>query len=301
MTDSQEETNQRVWADRLVERLRDLGRVGIAFSGGVDSSVVAAAAVRAVGPDAVALTGQGPALAASELESARAIARTIGIRHVIVPTTEIDDEAYTRNDASRCYHCKTHLYQAFWDRQSSLGFGALCSGANADDAGDYRPGLTAAAEQRVEHPLLDLGLGKEAVRSLARFWNVPSAEKPASPCLASRLALGVEVTPERVGRVERAEAFIRELGLHELRVRYHDGDLARIEVGAAEIGRLLAPAVREAVVKELRSLGFRFVSLDLEGFRSGSLNALIPAEELQRAARHLGDGSSSGVRTSPSN
>jgi pyridinium-3,5-biscarboxylic acid mononucleotide sulfurtransferase len=163
-----------------------------------------------------------------------------------------------------------------------LGATVICSGANLDDQGDYRPGLKAAAEHRVRHPLQEVGFTKADVRALARHWGLPTWDKPASPCLSSRLAPGVEVTVERTGRVEAAEAYLKELGLRECRVRLHEGELARIEVPADAISRLAAPEIREALATKLRELGFQFITLDLEGFRSGSLNSLVSLEVKRR-------------------
>ncbi len=270
---------------RLLDLLRDLGRVAVAFSGGIDSTVVAQAAFLALGDNAVAITADSPSVPRSEIAEAVALARHIGIRHQLVRTNEFDDPDYVRNDGSRCYHCKSELYDRIetllpklWPGQETGPQRVVCSGANLDDLGDYRPGLTAAAEHAVRHPLQEASFTKAEVRAVALDWGLPTWDKPASPCLSSRLAPGVTVTPERTGRVEAAEAYLRGLGLRELRVRLHEGELARIEVPATELERLADPAVREPLVRHLLKIGFRFVTLDLEGFRSGSLNALVPLE-----------------------
>jgi pyridinium-3,5-biscarboxylic acid mononucleotide sulfurtransferase len=264
--------------DRLLEILRGLGRVAVAFSGGIDSTVVAQAAYLALGDRAVAVTADSPSVPRAEVEEAVALARRIGIRHRLVRTEEFSDPAYVRNDGTRCYYCKSELYSRIEALLPELQTEVICSGANLDDLGDYRPGLTAAAEHAVRHPLQEAGLTKADVRALARAWGLPTWDKPASPCLSSRLAPGVEVTRERTARVEAAEAYLKGLGLRELRVRLHEGELARVEVPAAELPRLAEPAVREALVRRLKELGFRFVTLDLEGFRSGSLNTLVSLE-----------------------
>jgi len=264
--------------DRLIDALRDLKSVAVAFSGGIDSTVVAKAAFLALGDRAVAITADSPSVPRAEIEDAREMARQIGIRHLVVPTEEFDDPDYVRNDGARCYFCKSELYARIETLLPELGASVICSGANLDDQGDYRPGLKAAAEHAVRHPLQEAGFRKSDVRALAQAWGLPTWDKPASPCLSSRLAPGVEVTPQRTGRVEAAEAYLHELGLRECRVRLHEGELARIEVPAAALVRLAELEVRKELVRRLKDLGFQFVTLDLEGFRSGSLNALVNLE-----------------------
>jgi uncharacterized protein len=275
--------------DALLATLRGMGRAAVAFSGGVDSAVVAKAAHVALGENAVAITADSPSVARSELAVARRVAEQIGIRHRVVKTEEFDDPDYVRNDGTRCYFCKSELYSQIEAILPDLGNPVVCSGANLDDRGDYRPGLTAAAEHHVRHPLQEAGCTKADVRALARHWRLPVWDKPASPCLSSRLAPGVTVTTERTARVEAAEGYLRELGLSECRVRLHEGELARVEVPAAELSRLAELAVREGLVARLRDLGFRFVTLDLEGFRSGSLNTLISLDTRRLFAAPGGD------------
>jgi uncharacterized protein len=270
-----EQVTQR---QRLLDVLRGMDRVAVAFSGGIDSTVVAQAAHLALGDRAVAVTADSPSVPRAEIEEARQLAQRIGIRHEIVLTDEFASADYVRNDGTRCYHCKSELYAQIERLLPDLGVDVICSGANLDDLGDYRPGLVAAAEHRVRHPLQEAGFTKAAVRALARCWDLPTWDKPASPCLSSRLAPGVQVTPERTARIEAAELYLRGLGLRELRVRLHEGELARIEIPVAALPRLADPAVREPLVAHLKGLGFRFVSLDLEGFRSGSLNELVSLE-----------------------
>jgi uncharacterized protein len=261
--------------DRLLEVLHGLGSATVAFSGGIDSTVVAQAAQLALGDRAVAVTADSPSVPRGELDDARRLAEQIGIRHEVVQTEEFADPDYVRNDGSRCYFCKDELYGRIEAMLPRLNTKVICSGANLDDRGDYRPGLKAAAEHRVRHPLQEAGFTKADVRALALAWGLPTWDKPASPCLSSRLAPGVEVTRERTGRVEAAEVYLRRLGYRECRVRLHEGELARIEVPAAELARLADPAVREALARAFKELGFRYVTLDLEGFRSGNLNELI--------------------------
>lgn len=267
--------------DRLLAMLRDCGSCAVAFSAGVDSAVVAKAAHLALGERAIAVTGVSASLAAGELEQARHVARQIGIRHETLATSEFDNAAYLRNSPDRCYHCKTELYTRLDGVAERFGVAVVVNGANADDVGDYRPGMTAAAEHAVRSPLLECGLGKAEVRQLAAHWNLPVWDKPASPCLSSRIAYGEEVTPERVAMVDAAEQFLRGAGLRELRVRYHRGDMARIEAPAAALVRLAEAPLREELIARLKALGFKYITLDLEGFRSGSLNDVLPLESLR--------------------
>jgi uncharacterized protein len=267
--------------DRLLTTLREYGRVAVAYSGGVDSAVVAQAAQVALGDSAVAVTAVSDSLASGELEEAQALASRIGIRHQVIRTDEFADGNYTRNDPDRCYFCKSELYGRLDALRSELGVDVIASGANLDDGGDHRPGMRAAGEHSVRHPLQECRLGKAAVRSLAKAWGLPAWDKPATPCLSSRIAYGEEVTPARVRMIDAAESWLRQRGLRLLRVRYHKGDVARIEVPVEELAGLVAPSVRGELVATFRSLGFKYITLDLEGFRSGSLNALIPLESLR--------------------
>ena len=214
-------------------------------------------------------------LAAGELEAAEELAKLIGIRHVVVATDELAKADYLKNAPDRCFHCKTELYTQLERLLPTLGVTTIVNGANADDLGDYRPGMQAAAEHRIHSPLAVCGITKSEVRELAAMWGLPVWDKPATPCLSSRIAYGEEVTPERLSMIDRAEQFLRQRGLANLRVRYHRGDLARIEVPLADLMQLCGTALRDELTAELRKLGFKFVTLDLEGFRSGSLNQLV--------------------------
>jgi uncharacterized protein len=258
-------------SEELETRIGSLGSCLVAFSGGVDSSVVAALAARALGDRAVAVTAISPALATGELDGAHAVARAIGIRHETVTTAELAREGYRRNDRDRCYHCKSELYDALAAIARERSVAALLSGANADDVGDWRPGLTAAAEHGVIHPLLEAGVGKEEVRQLARMLGVPSAEKPAAPCLASRIPYGVEVAPDVLAQIDRAERALKALGHRVLRVRHH-GTRGRVELAGDELAAL-TPEDRAAIVAAVASAGYAEIEIADEPFRSGSLNA----------------------------
>jgi uncharacterized protein len=264
----------------LIELLRSFGSCAVAFSAGVDSTVVAKAAQLALGEKAVAVTGTSASLATGELEEARRLAELIGIRHVVISTDEFSKEQYTRNAPDRCYHCKTTLYSDLDEIIKRLDVRVAVNGANADDVGDYRPGMQAAAEHQVRSPLAECGFTKQQVRALAAEWKLPVWDKPATPCLSSRVAYGEEVSPERLAMIDRAEQFLRSRDLRIVRVRYHKGDLARLEVPLDALPRLCEPSLRQALVNEFKLLGFKFVTLDLEGFRSGSLNTLLPIEQL---------------------
>jgi uncharacterized protein len=261
--------NSRVM--ELEQRLASLGSAVVAFSGGVDSSLVACLAARALGKRALAVTAVSPALAVGELTGARAVAEAVGITHETITTDELAREGYRRNGRDRCYHCKSELYDALGCLALGRGFAAVCSGANTDDLGDWRPGLRAAAEHGVLHPLVEAGLGKDDVRELARLLGIPSAEKPASPCLASRLPYGTAVTPDALARIDRAERALRALGYRVVRVRHH-GDTGRVELGADELARALGTAGRPAVVAAVKAAGYGRVEIEETPFRSGSLN-----------------------------
>jgi uncharacterized protein len=271
--------------DRLIELLQELGSCAVAFSGGLDSTVLAKAAQLALGPRAVAVTGVSASLAAGELDECRELARRIGIRHEVIQTEELSIPEYQRNASDRCYHCKNELFTRVEELARRLNVEVVLDGSNRDDHGEHRPGLQAARDRRVRSPLAECGFTKAEIRQLAAYWNLPTWDKPATPCLSSRIAYGEQVTPERLAMIDRAERFLRSRGFQPLRVRYHKGDLARIEVSPQAIARLAEPGLRQEVVEELKNAGFKYISLDLAGFRSGSLNEVLPAEALQILSR----------------
>ncbi len=271
--------------DALLDLLRDFGSAAVAFSGGLDSTVLAKAAQLALGDRAVAVTGISASLAVGELDECVELARLIGIRHEVIETDELSDPNYQRNTGDRCYYCKTELFTRLDAIARRFDAAVVCDGSNRDDHGEHRPGLQAAREQKVRSPLAEVGLGKAEIRQLAAHWGLPTWDKPATPCLSSRIAYGEQVTPERLAMIDQAERFLRGFGFQPLRVRYHKGDMARIEVPAEGVARLLNDDLRRQVVARLKEIGFKFVSVDLEGFRSGSLNTVLPAEALQILGR----------------
>lgn len=262
-------------SDTKLSRLRDLlGALDdavVAYSGGADSAFLADVAHEVLGLRSEAVTAVSPSLAPEERDAARALAAERGWRHREILTSELERPEYVRNEADRCYHCKSELFDVL---TAMFPAGSILVGTNLDDTGDHRPGRVAATERGVRAPLLEAGLTKDEIRELSRQRGLATWDKPASACLASRIAYGIEVTAGRLDRVGRAESFLRSLGLSELRVRDH-GDLARIEVPVAVVDRLAADPVREQVATFLRELGFAYVTLDLEGFRSGSMNTVL--------------------------
>jgi uncharacterized protein len=259
-------------ADAVRASLAERDGVLVAFSGGVDSSVVAALAHDALGDGAVACTAKSETLPDAELDDARRVAEEIGVRHEIVEFSELDDPRFVANDDDRCYHCRTMRLGRMYDRARELGIGTVCDGTNASDPGEgHRPGLQAVEELDVCSPLLAHGIDKEDVRELAREYGLSVADKPSMACLSSRIPTGIEVTEERLTRVERAESLLRGWGFEQFRVRDHDG-LARIEVGADELDAALDPDFARAAREHLTEVGFDHVTLDLGGYRTGSVS-----------------------------
>lgn len=272
--------------DALLALLAGYGRCAVAVSGGLDSAVAAKAAAVALGSGVFAVTAVSPSMAVRETEDARRVAQEIGIPHEEVRTDEVALPEYIENGPLRCYYCKRHIFTRLANFARERGVDIIVDGANADDLEDYRPGIEAARELGVRSPLAEVGLRKQELREVAAWWGLSVQDKAPSPCLASRVAYGVAITSERLKRIGRAEAFLAESGFSNFRVRLHGDDLARVEVSACSLARFVDLSFREAVVKTFRSLGFRYVTLDLEGFSSGSLNRLLMDSEPEAAGSH---------------
>lgn len=269
--------------DALDTRIRTLGRTLVAYSGGVDSAFLAWAVYQVLGTDMLAVIADSPSLARTHLRDAVAFAREHEIPLEIIATTELERDEYVRNDSSRCFHCKDELFKVMESFCGERGFKSIAYGVNADDQGDFRPGQVAARNHSVAAPLLDAGLTKQDIRELAQQANLRVWDKPASACLSSRIEYGRPVTREALSTIEQGEDALRELGFRQFRVRHH-GEIVRIEIASNELSRALTSEMAGEFTRIFKALGFKFVTLDLEGFRSGSMNTLLPAEQLLRKA-----------------
>jgi pyridinium-3,5-biscarboxylic acid mononucleotide sulfurtransferase len=259
---------------RLLENLGALESLIVALSGGADSAYLAWAAHRALGPRALSVTALSASYSAYDREQAESFLRATGVHHEFVETHELEDPRYRANNADRCYYCKHELFSVLDRLAHKRNFAALAYGINADDTSDFRPGHRAAGEHRVLTPLLDVDLHKTEIRALSRQAGLPTWDRPASACLSSRVAYGIQVTPEILRRVEDAEAALRKLGFRQFRVRVH-GDLARIEIATEEMPRALTPETARTMAESLKHAGFAYVTLDLQGYRHGSMNEIL--------------------------
>jgi len=265
----------------LEARLEQLDSLMVAYSGGVDSAFLAATTHRVLGEKMLAVLADSASLARRDMEQARAFAESLAIPLEVIATEELDRPEYARNDADRCFHCKDELFAVMEKLGKKLGFGKIAYGMNSDDTRDFRPGQRAAAEHEVLAPLAEVGLTKLEVRALAKAAGYPVWDRPAAPCLSSRVEYGRTVTREVLEQVERGEESLRQLGFRELRVRHH-GELARVEITRDELPRALTMEMIDAINAALKQAGFRYVTLDCTGFRSGSMNAVLPVEVLKR-------------------
>ncbi|HEY6217722.1 MAG TPA: ATP-dependent sacrificial sulfur transferase LarE [Pyrinomonadaceae bacterium] len=260
--------------ERLREIFRELESVIVAYSGGVDSSYVAYVANAELGPRAVCITGESASLPAFQRAEIDRVVEKFGFQHEVIQTDELDNSSYSANNPDRCFFCKDELYTKLESVAHGRGIQTIVDGSTTDDLGDYRPGRRAAAQHAVRSPLIEVGLSKNEVRELSRRATLPTWDKPASPCLSSRIAYGTTVTIERLSKVDRGEEILREYGFREFRVRHHD-QLVRLEISQSEMDRVLNQQIFKELAARFRELGFKYVTLDLEGFRSGSMNEVL--------------------------
>jgi len=272
--------------DRLNGLLRQTSGVLVAFSAGVDSTFLLKVAHMVLGERAVALTASSPTAPPGELEAAKAFVANLGCRHVVVDSHELANPSFHQNPVNRCFFCKDELYRICRAQADRLGIGAVVDGTNLDDLKDHRPGLKAAKEWGVRHPLVEAEMTKDDIRRHSREFGLPTWDKPSSPCLSSRFPYGTEINLERLKQIAACELFMKELRFREFRVRYH-GDLARIEVAANELDRLFEKETREAIIGKFKEVGFSYVSLDLQGYRTGSLNEVLKTKTIQQSSEKL--------------
>jgi len=258
----------------LRDILAQMDSVLVAYSGGVDSAFLLKVAVDTLGDRALAVTARSDSYPARELEEATALASAIGAHHLVVDTHEMDSEPYVSNPSNRCYFCKTELWETLAPIAAERGITALADGFNADDVGDYRPGAVAAREHGVRSPLLEAGLTKQEIRTLSREMGLPTWDKPAMACLSSRVPYGERISREKLEQIDRAEQLLRELGFRQVRVRHH-GDIARIELAPEDMARFCGDGLADPIARRIKELGFQYVTLDLQGYRSGSMNEVL--------------------------